>query len=748
MQTLTLHVRIPQKGTGKGGDIQMHQSKEDATVSEFFVKLMEYNEIRNSKGGSLDGYGYALYHCRKGCFIPEEQTFAQFGTRDGDQLECRSIKDRDKLNVTFNGVSLSLLVDFNDRLRKIIPSLITSFRLGEKDDYCFRKLKEIEDKMKASKFLNANLSLREQGIKSDGSILLLPLQSFMEKTIDEVMPKTREGWMTKTSQKGEAKMTGMKKRWCVLKDNFLFYFPSNKSGSKPNGVLDLEYASISREGLNIKLDIGPEFSFVNQNRLYNFVGEAERDVAEWFLALKHHCSNGDLHRVFGISLEKLFNRRTDIFNVLVSCINYLDEKGLNVKGLFGALPSMVAVNNLKERFDQGENVDLNDCSDPVIISALLKLYLRDLPEPLLTYALYDSFISIADSSDQSRLKDLILALPIPNQIVLQILIFFLGRVLDHKAKNGVDISNLVYAFAPIFLKRNDENVDLMMRELPKIQTVVKLIIENRTRLEFKEPSEKRRFHLNLKTKSFACAQYDYKSAGQKNARGETDLSFMKGDIVEILDERPGNSWMKVSLNNEEGLVPSNYVMKTDPPGKIEIYIKKKKKERSSKAGKDSRKEEKSFKKKKESSKVSRKSLDTDSESAVTGLDNTNETSSSPTDSSVSSVNSSNSTSTTSVKDVPASSIQVENLPLPIMNIPPPPDALPVNIENLSSSLEIAASVALPPPPPDPVYQNVHSDPEEWKQKYETGVRIRKKLESDLAEARLIISNYEKKYGPL
>ncbi len=59
-------------------------------------------------------------------------------------------------------------------------------------------------------------------------MLLEPSELLEEKSVDSIGQPDKSSWMSKTSQKGENKTTSVKKRWCVLQDNFLYYYPSNK----------------------------------------------------------------------------------------------------------------------------------------------------------------------------------------------------------------------------------------------------------------------------------------------------------------------------------------------------------------------------------------------------------------------------------------------------------------------------------------------------------------------------------------
>lgn len=54
---------------------------------------------------------------------------------------------------------------------------------------------------------------------------------------------------------------------------------------------------------------------------------------------------------------------------------------------------MNEVKQFKEHINNGEDVDLSTCTSPHCISSLLKMYFRELPEPLFTFEFYDMFIA-------------------------------------------------------------------------------------------------------------------------------------------------------------------------------------------------------------------------------------------------------------------------------------------------------------------------------------------------------------------
>jgi hypothetical protein len=68
---------------------------------------------------------------------------------------------------------------------------------------------------------------------------------------------------------------------------------------------------------------------------------------------------------------------------------------MDVQGIFRISGTKDEVDSLKTSFDSGLDVDFNKVKDPHAVSNILKQYLRELPDPLLTFDKYDTFIQIA-----------------------------------------------------------------------------------------------------------------------------------------------------------------------------------------------------------------------------------------------------------------------------------------------------------------------------------------------------------------
>ena len=67
---------------------------------------------------------------------------------------------------------------------------------------------------------------------------------------------------------------------------------------------------------------------------------------------------------------------------------------MDVEGIFRRAPNNAVVHQVKRRLDCGESVNFDDLGDCHLPAVLIKLFLRELPEPLLTYQAYSDILTI------------------------------------------------------------------------------------------------------------------------------------------------------------------------------------------------------------------------------------------------------------------------------------------------------------------------------------------------------------------
>lgn len=126
--------------------------------------------------------------------------------------------------------------------------------------------------------------------------------------------------------------------------------------------------------------------------------------------------------------------------------------------IFLFLGTTSKINELKAKLEENKTtVDLDSYSIHVL-TAVLKSFFRETPEPLMTSELYDDFLWATAITDQQERVQAIYAhiskLPRVNYDCLERLIFHLARVAQQEAANRMNANSLAIVFAPCILRTN------------------------------------------------------------------------------------------------------------------------------------------------------------------------------------------------------------------------------------------------------------------------------------------------------
>ncbi|KAI1181142.1 hypothetical protein F4777DRAFT_526058 [Nemania sp. FL0916] len=168
-------------------------------------------------------------------------------------------------------------------------------------------------------------------------------------------------------------------------------------------------------------------------------------------------------QVFGITLGRLYERDQFAVPMVVhQCIQAVDLYGLTVEGIYRLSGSATHVNKLKNLFDTDQESHILDFRNPEnffhdvnSVAGLLKQFLRDLPDPLLTSENYPAFIEAAKHDDDVVRRDsmhaIINGLPDPNYATLRALTLHLYRVMENSAVNRMNSQNLAIVFGPTLM---------------------------------------------------------------------------------------------------------------------------------------------------------------------------------------------------------------------------------------------------------------------------------------------------------
>uniref|UniRef100_A0A9J7XP42 Rho GTPase activating protein 12b n=2 Tax=Cyprinus carpio TaxID=7962 RepID=A0A9J7XP42_CYPCA len=189
-------------------------------------------------------------------------------------------------------------------------------------------------------------------------------------------------------------------------------------------------------------------------------------------------------QVFGCSLTALCQREvTSVPNFVKMCIEHVENTGLNVDGLYRVSGNLAVIQKLRFAVNHDEKVNLEDnkWEDIHVTTGALKMYFRELPEPLFTYASFNDFVEAIKHSDYKQrvqsIKDLIKQLPKPNQETMKVLFRHLKRVIDHGEVNRMTTQSVAIVFGPTLLRPEVETGNMAVHMVYQNQIVELILLE-------------------------------------------------------------------------------------------------------------------------------------------------------------------------------------------------------------------------------------------------------------------------------
>uniref|UniRef100_A0A8B9FC30 Rho GTPase activating protein 12 n=1 Tax=Amazona collaria TaxID=241587 RepID=A0A8B9FC30_9PSIT len=188
-------------------------------------------------------------------------------------------------------------------------------------------------------------------------------------------------------------------------------------------------------------------------------------------------------QVFGSNLTSLCQRENSTVPKFVKlCIEHVEEHGLDVDGLYRVSGNLAVIQKLRFAVNHDEKLDLNDSKweDIHVITGALKMFFRELPEPLFTYNHFNDFVNAIKQEPRQRVhavKDLIKQLPKPNQDTMQVLFRHLKRVVENGEKNRMTYQSVAIVFGPTLLKPEKETGNIAVHTVYQNQIVELILLE-------------------------------------------------------------------------------------------------------------------------------------------------------------------------------------------------------------------------------------------------------------------------------
>ncbi|NXA42144.1 RHG25 protein, partial [Eudromia elegans] len=170
--------------------------------------------------------------------------------------------------------------------------------------------------------------------------------------------------------------------------------------------------------------------------------------------------------------------------VVQKCAEFIREHGMSEEGIFRLPGQDNLVKQLRDAFDAGERPSFDRDTDVHTVASLLKLYLRELPEPVVPWGQYEDFLLCGQALDadeskghQELLKQLSL-LPRDNYNLLSYMCRFLHEIQLSSSINKMSVDNLATVIGVNLIRPKIEDPAAIMRGTPQIQKVMTVMISD------------------------------------------------------------------------------------------------------------------------------------------------------------------------------------------------------------------------------------------------------------------------------
>ncbi|KAL6045805.1 Rho GTPase-activating protein 45 [Cleaved into: Minor histocompatibility antigen HA-1] [Balamuthia mandrillaris] len=364
-------------------------------------------------------------------------------------------------------------------------------------------------------------TLRDRSAGETKSITLVNLQAPAQSLTEAI----KAGWFWKQNKRR------FEKRWFVLHANHLFYYKGDRD-PKPAGVINLYGAYRIKDGpkkRNMHIwELVPTTAAGMKRGNYILATESDTEKKEWLdviqqaidgNAIAESSSGGGTSssgagstprldepveaylsprqglavlggrdpvpgkpkkgaKLFGGPLTNAVEKTdgSELPALVINCIKYIEERAMTTTGIFRLSGSSTLIEKYVARYDKGEDVDLSVERDPHCVAGILKLYLRELEDPVMTFRLYPLWIGCAATKDRavqlSYARHLLRRMPPLNQALLEYLLQFLLRVAEYKDENKMELHNLATVLAPNLLRKQEANAIGMVVDTPTINSIV------------------------------------------------------------------------------------------------------------------------------------------------------------------------------------------------------------------------------------------------------------------------------------
>eukprot|EP01087_Luapelamoeba_hula_P024092 TRINITY_DN9053_c0_g1_i3.p1 TRINITY_DN9053_c0_g1~~TRINITY_DN9053_c0_g1_i3.p1 ORF type:complete len:508 (-),score=67.27 TRINITY_DN9053_c0_g1_i3:548-2071(-) len=250
--------------------------------------------------------------------------------------------------------------------------------------------------------------------------------------------------------------------------------------------------------------------------------------------------------LFGLPIELVMEKYPPDYQLppfIEKICLYIEQALITQEGIFRLAGSKAEIDLYKAKIDAGEEVRMWEMPDHAVCD-LFKIYIRSLPDCLLTEELYDCFMAKATVAVTEKttvdLAGLLNTIPACNRFLLKRLLLLLNRVAAYAQYNKMTAANLALIFGPNLLQAPQGSLSVLT-DMPLVNQVAANLIANCEEL-FKDT------HLLSHYIGFVQATKNYVK------QSDNELSFQKGDILWLIGRNvggfsKGQDWSKKQKAN-------------------------------------------------------------------------------------------------------------------------------------------------------------------------------------------------------
>ncbi|XP_023684428.1 rho GTPase-activating protein 24 isoform X1 [Paramormyrops kingsleyae] len=285
-------------------------------------------------------------------------------------------------------------------------------------------------------------------------------------------------------------------RWFVLKGEQLYYY-KDEDETKALGTIALhgnrvtEHPNNGDEAGKFLFEVvpgGDRERMTANHETYLLMASTQNDMEDWVKTIRRVIWAPFGGGIFGQKLEETMRYEKHNGNkqapmLVEKCVDFIRQRGLQEEGLFRLPGQANLVKELQDAFDCGEKPFFDGSSTDVhTVASLLKLYLRELPEPVIPFAKYEEFLACAtllgreEESGMKELRNQVEILPQVNYNLLKYICRFLDEVQSYSDVNKMSVQNLATVFGPNILRPKIEDPLTIMEGTVLVQQLMSVLI--------------------------------------------------------------------------------------------------------------------------------------------------------------------------------------------------------------------------------------------------------------------------------